>query len=169
MTQILAVFSLVAASLREAGMNLDKLENEINVSLQGHLPLSLITPVRLRRILENIKYHIPSTMTLPNNDRDSLTWYYQHLPTTVVSSNGRIHVITVIPITYADSLYDMFTIISIPIPVLGSDKATEIMLEGRHMAISNDRTRYIIIAENEARWSCPSFNINFCPIFICYR
>ena len=164
MTQTLAVFNLIAASLREAGRNIDQLETEIATSMQGHLSISLVNPWKLREILVNIRYHLPSTMSLPRTNQESLAWYYQHLPTMVIPGGEKIHILTIIPIGLADSLYDMFTVISMAIPVLNTNKSTRILIEGKHLAISSDRTRYVIVTELEARWSCPRFNIDYCPL-----
>ena len=156
-------FNAVKFALRQTRNLIHNLHLDFQQIMGGKLPITFIDPDELTSILSDIRHNIPSTLTLPPIEDDDLLWFYRHLPTTLLTDFKKIHVIIMVPLVHTDSLFTIYKIVSTPVPIPNTNKASKIDLEGNYLAVSTSGNYYSIMSDVEAI-QCPKFEIGYCAL-----
>ena len=56
------------------------------------------------------------------------------LPVTVIPDNNKIHIINVIPLIPLESLCKLYRVVVVSIPILGTHRNSEVIIERTHVA-----------------------------------
>ena len=131
--------------------------------MRGQLSTTLIRPAELRSILNDISHRLPNSLKLNEFERQKIMWYYKMLPVTVIPDNNKIHIITVIPLIPLESLFTLYKVVVVPIPILGTNRNSEVIIEGTHFAVSDRGNNFVILDEDELS-KCTNSDMSYCPL-----
>ena len=70
--------------------------------MRGQHSTTLLRPLELRSILNDISHRLPNSLKLNEFERQKIMWYNKMLPATVISDNNKINIISVIPFSDSD-------------------------------------------------------------------
>ena len=94
---------------------INNLINDLELCIQGDLPLSLLPPTQLLSILSNINKKLPPGISLPLKlSNDHLLTFYKHLHTLVVPLDTRFHIVIALPLTMNNYQFTLYDVISMP-------------------------------------------------------
>ena len=161
--KVVAMTNAIVRTLRKISNRITKLSSNMNSALRGELSTTLVEPEQLREVLRGISRQIPSSLSLKAYDGNLIAWYYKHLPITVIPDQNRIHLISMIPLIPVESLFTLYRVIVLPIPIDNTDKASEITIEGTHFAVSKQGNDYIIL-DNDELATCQDMDTTYCPL-----
>ena len=161
--QVALVTNLVNNNLQKISNMVYRLDNELSQALQGILPTTFIDQFELVSILTEISDAVPDSLTLKNFEDVNILWYYKNLPVTVLPDHNKIHVLTVIPLIPLESLFTLYRVVAVPLPILSTIQSSEITLDGTHFAVSDRGNAYVILDEDEMA-KCTKSEITYCPL-----
>ena len=161
--QVTLVTNLVNNNLQKKSNMVYRLDNELSQALQGNLPTTFIDQTELVSILTEISGAIPDSLSLKNFEDVNILWYYKNLPVTVLPDQNKIHVLTVIPLIPLESLFTLYKIVALPLPVIDTIQSSEISLDGTHFAVSDRGNAYVILDEDEIA-KCTKSEMTYCPL-----
>ena len=141
----------------------DRLSNDLNQALRNHLSTTLVSPDELRKALNGISKRIPNSLTLKDYDGHAITWYYKHLPITIIPDQDKIHLVSVIPLIPIESLYTLFRVIALPVPIAHRNRSSQMTVEGTHFAVSRQGNSYVVLDEDELS-KCSQTDTTYCPL-----
>ena len=150
-TKMHHIYHLVSHSLEALKTKLNLALNEIEHSLQGKLSPSLVPPAVLKSILKQIKRALPNNLALPWKISRQLNMYYSELSAVVVPAGDHILVLTSLPLTRNDDYFNRFEVVSVPVPNPQLRLAAQYTVEAPYLAISADRTKYVLLEASEAQ------------------
>ena len=162
-SQVDIIIRSVAQTLENSQLTINRLTTDLNIALRGELSTNLLKHNELRKILTEISERIPQSLTVKDYEGNQVMWYYKHLPVTIIPDSSRIHIITVIPLIPVESLFTLYRVVSLPLPVPNSNQSSELILEGTHFAVSNRGTTYVILDEDELM-KCSKSDMSYCPL-----
>ena len=161
--QVALVTNLVNNNLQKISNMVYRLDNELSQALQGVLPTTFIDQSELVSILTEISDAVPDSLTLKNFEDVNILWYYKNLPVTVLLDHNKIHVLTVIPLIPLESLFTLYRVVAVPLPILNTIQSSEITLDGTHFAVSGRGNAYVILDEDEMA-KCTKSEMTYCPL-----
>ena len=161
--QVALVTNLVNNNLQKISNMVYRLDNELSQALQGILPATFIDQFELVSILTEISDAVPDSLTLKNFEDVNILWYYKNLPVTVLPDHNKIHVLTVIPLIPLESLFTLYRVVAVPLPILNTIQSSEITLDGTHFAVSDRGNAYVILDEDEMA-KCTKSEMTYCPL-----
>lgn len=150
----------------------DHLQIQLNALSLSHLTPSVIQPFRLAEVLRDIENNLPPLLKLPFDINDNIWQYYRYTSCSGIVDNDQIIVILKLPLLHEYEQFEVYEIMSIPLPMANSslfeqtDTRVNLMtyqIEGFGLAINKQRTRYAVLNEQELM-SCSDRNINYCHI-----
>lgn len=172
-TMIHDVYHVVNAALTEAHFALSELCNQVSQATHGSLAMSMVSPVKLKKVLRDIKKQLPSDMSTAFPLTPSgLSKYYKYLPALLIPDNNRFHVLVAIPIVNEDAYFDLYEIISLPTPRATISLSAKYVLESKYIAVAKDRKRYVLMSDLEAvacqqlpycKLKSPIYNVDRAP------
>ena len=163
-TKLQHMHHLISNSLAVTKDRLFRVLTDIENCFQGKLPFTFVPPRMLRGILRKIDKMLPPTLKLPQKilTTKHLNWYYTFLPVTIVPGRSDILIMTTIPLVGANSQYQLFKAVSVPIPHPNGKLAASYNLEAPYIAISADKASYVLLKDEEAH-NCVGSISGFCP------
>ena len=161
--KVITMTNAIIRTLRKVSNMVHNLSDNMNRALRNQLSTTLVAPEQLRDVLGGISRRIPSSLTLKEYDGNRIMWYYKHLPVTVVPDQDRIHLISVIPLIPVESLYTLYRMVVLPIPIEQTEMASVIITEGTHFAISKQGNSYVILDDDELS-KCQNLDTTYCPL-----
>ena len=143
----------------------NELHDQISHLFQGHISISILPPGLLRFILRNIKFRMPSGLSLPYDPDSDLAPYYKLFSVHIQSANVGFLATATIPIYDATSSFTVYKSVHVPIFLDVNDtyvQATATYNDGNsYFALSQDSNKIIFL--NEAIISfCMSQELHFC-------
>ena len=173
-TNMVAEFNMMFHSLSRAS---DALYNDVfdfymlvTGALKGSISLKLVPPHMLSTLLMHIRRQLPSGVRLPFpfRARRGLLSYYQLLTTTLIPGTDIFHLVAVVPLIHPASKYQIYRTVSVPVFEPKTQATKEILLSSPFLAMSPDRSEYIMLTENDVT-RCQSHHVKFCqfrqPVF----
>ena len=155
--------NMITRTLRHTRRVIDHLRDDLFLAMRGQLSLNLLGIDDLQNILNDIRSHIPRTLRLPSVHDHKLIWYYKHTPTTVLADINKLHVLLFISLIHTNAILTIYEVITIPVPITNTSRASEIEVESNFIAISADSEFYSILSGKEAI-QCPHFEIGYCAV-----
>ena len=146
---------------------LQTLESGLNALLLNHVTPDILPPHVLRQTLMEIKYSLPSHLSLPYDPNDDLFEYYRIFHTVMepTAYGFNVHVIT--PLYDSISSFSVYSIIHLPIFLevqneFVNSTATYVTTE-RFFALSQDATKIVFVDHNVIEF-CLHEKLHFCYI-----
>ena len=161
--QVNLVTNLMRNDLQKVNEMVYNLANELNQALQGDLSATLVEQSEFRNILSEIAEEIPDSLSLKSYEGINILWYYKNLPVTVIPDQNKIHVLTVVPLIPLESLFTLYRVVALPLPIINTIQSSEVILEGTHFAVSNQGNAYVILDEDELA-KCSQSETTYCPL-----
>ena len=144
------IFHLVSYHIDETSNAVGMLLNQIQDTVQGNLPMSLMLPKQMIAILDGIRRLIPETMTVPGDLSDiQMLLYYKFLHPVIIPENSKFHVVFGIPVLPKNSKFQIFRPVSMPIQDPQTNLSVEYILEANNLAISKATGQYSFISDKE--------------------
>ena len=153
----------IAQTLENLNIEINQFASNLDKAMRGQLSTTLIRPAELRSILNDISHRLPNSLKLNEFERQKIMWYYKMLPVTVIPDNNKIHIITVIPLIPLESLFTLYRVVVVPIPILGTNRNSEVIIEGTHFAVSDRGNNFVILDEDELS-KCTNSDMSYCPL-----
>ena len=91
--QLDSVIQAVRRTIWQAGSYLDHIQLQLNMLSLGHLSPSAITPRGLKKLLTEIKGHLPEFLSLPYDPTGKIWKFYQTLTFATVIDQGKFLII----------------------------------------------------------------------------
>ena len=161
--QISTVTKAVTMALQNVKISINTLNSDVNQALLGSLSTSLIEPPQLMSILDDISKQLPVSLQLKNFNNHHIMWYYKHLPVTVVPDDDKMHFVSIIPLIPLESLYTLYRVIVLPIPIPDTNRNSQIIVEGTHFAVSKKGDTFVILDEDELT-KCAANEMTYCAL-----
>ena len=162
-SKVFGMTNAISRTLRKLTNMVNQLATNMDNALRNQLSTTLITPGHLRDVLHGISKRIPNSLTLKRYDGNSIAWYYKHLPITVIPGQSKIHLVSVIPLIPVESLYTLYRVVVLPIPIASKQLASEVVVEGTHFAVSRQGNSYVVLDEDELL-KCQTTDTTYCPL-----
>jgi hypothetical protein len=153
----LVSMSLVQISIRRLTMATLRLQNEISqlnhvleAAARNRLSPYLVQPDYLFQILQNISLELPVEMALAVPLKKDTTFVYYHwgdVKTAAVKDVLRMFV--TIPLKTLERNYELFQIVSLPIPIEHTDLSMIYQTGTEYIAISNDRQSFVEMSRED--------------------
>ena len=150
-------------ALAQISINIDRLSTNMEKALRNQISTTLVNPAKLRAILNGISRHLPSSLTLKSYDGNAIMWYYKHLPLNIIPDQNKIHIVSVIPLMPVESLFTLYRVIALPVPIEGTNQSSQVAIEGTHFAVSRNGNSYVIIDQDELD-KCAHTDTTYCPL-----
>ena len=158
-------------SLQLLDDSLTSLVNQLDKALREELSLSLVSPALLQRALQTVSTRLPRTLTLHDFTGNSILWYYKNLKVMILCDQDRLHLVTVLPLIPTNSLFTLYKIVNIPIPVLSSNLSRKMILESDHFALAQNGDQFLMLKPDEI-FKCSREDTRFVQLntqFIVYQ
>lgn len=153
-TETLAKLSSDMADFQEA----------ISTALRGSLSVRLVPPRRLLSVLKKIQRQIPPSLELPFPLDDLEVFeYYRSLTATLLPDKKVFHILTVIPLLHKASRFEIYKVVTLPIPDFRSSSQLELKAESPYLALSLDRNRYALLTTADIEY-CESNQLVYCTV-----
>ena len=124
--QVILVTNLMRNDLQKVNEMVYNLANELNQALQGDLSATLVEQSEFRNILSEIAEEIPDSLSLKSYEGINILWYYKNLPVTVIPDQNKIHVLTVVPLITLESLFTLYRVVALPLPIINTIQSSEV-------------------------------------------
>ena len=62
-----------------------------------------------------------------------------------------------------ESLFTLYKVVVVPIPILGTNRNSEVIIEGTHFAVSDRGNNFVILDEDELS-KCTNSDMSYCPL-----
>ena len=146
-------------TLRTMGFYLQHLHMQLNMLSLGRLSPSTISPSGLISLLQGIKTQLPASLKLPLDPVTEIWNFYKILTCDAVLEGDKIIVLINIPLLDASNDFEIFEAHSLPLPLqetengekVTRDVLAEYKLEAKAIAVNKERTKYVLLEENEVR------------------
>lgn len=161
--QMYLKLDLIVEELKQSMQNglvlLENLKLQINMLSTEKLTPLIISPVTLKATLKNIATKLPREFRLPDNEDKNLWKYYTYLRCATVVTNNQIIIVVFIPILDFSSQFEVYNVHNYPVALANTSQRTEnsnlmtaqIDLDSYILALNNERTKYIILNQMEAK------------------
>lgn len=172
--QARSIINNASEMILELNFYLEELQVQLNMLSLGKVAPITITPNQLEETLGAIQDKLPESLRLPLNPKSNIWEYYRMLTCSVVFDNDQILVVISIPLIDRGNQFEIFKVYNLPIPnhELMQTKLTDDSSDKRHLvanyqleakaiAINQQRTRYILLADDELK-RCSNPLISFC-------
>lgn len=161
--QVNSIIRSITTTIQGSKLVIHQLSRDLEHAMRGELSTTLVNSVDLRELLADIEQQLPETLELKDYSHEKVMWYYRHLPVITVPDHDQIHIITSIPLIPSDSLFTLYKVVVLPLPVLNTNDNSQIQIEGTHFAISSRGNTFIILDNDEIRL-CSNSELTFCPL-----
>ena len=156
-------------ALSDCEIAVEQIYTDLTTAVHGKLSLTLISPENLRQILASIQSQLPEAFFLKDFSGPGLLWFYENLKTMVLADSGQIHILSVIPLLQTDSLYTVYRISALPVPIKNEEnKASKLKLESSYLAVSAATLSYVIWSLDDIV-HCSNIDKGYCPLNEPYR
>ena len=158
-----SIIEEIQRTIRQNSFYMEHLQLELNMLSLGHLSPSVISPIDLRKMLTEIRVHLPPFLKLPNEPGRELWKFYQSLTCTAILNHAQFLVIVSVPLLDAVNKFEVYKIYNLPLPLKDPNVAVKEMpnmvaeckLESKLLAINLEQMKYILLASAELE-SCTS-------------
>ena len=147
------LFHVINPKILRVKLDLNEIINNVQDCIQGNLPVTLLPPVQLQTLLDQIAKQLPTGFQLPHGLKYIETMnYYKFLHPLTVLEEGQIHVLIALPLLPHKEAFRVFEAVSMPFndPVL--NLSAEYKLESTHFAVSYDKRFYSFLSSNEMKF-----------------
>ena len=152
----------IKEAIDHALLFLSDIKNQLNQLSQGRLSPLVINPKQLQDILEKIQKEIPDYLSLPRDPK--LVWYYyQSLTSVTIIKENKFVTLVDLPLIDANSKYEIFKIINIPIPFNKTTTTAHYELESDFIAVNIEKTHYMPLATDDFT-RCSLQGSKFCSL-----
>ena len=162
-TQVTSILESVVTALQNTEVSINKLSAALEDGLRGQLSTTLVEASELRDILTDISKQIPESFELKSFEGQKITWFYKNLPVVIIPDRATVHIVTVIPLIPRDSLFTLYRVVVLPLPVPDSEQSSEVIIEGTHFAVSNMGNSFVILDKDELA-KCTKNELAYCPL-----
>jgi len=146
-------------TLRTMGFYLQHLHMELNMLSLGRLSPSTISPNDLISLLQQIKTQLPASLKLPLNPVTDIWHFYKILTCEAVLEEDKIIILISIPLLDASNDFEIFEAHNLPVPMqeqsdggpVTRDLLAEYELEAKAIAVNKERSKYILLNEDELK------------------
>ena len=155
--------------MHKAITDIEKLQMQLNMLSLGHLSPSMINPTDFRKILIEIKSHLPFHLTLPSDPETNLWDFYNVLKCRTVLDGNRIYAIVSLPLLDANSKFEVFRAHSLPVPLNTSLNQENVGMVAKYqtdasaIAINGARTKFTLMNNHELQ-QCSNTLHPFCQL-----
>ena len=118
--QLESVIQAVRRTIWQAGSYLDHIQLQLNMLPLGHPSPLVITPRGLKKLLTEIKGHLPEFLSLPYDPRGKIWKFYQTHTCTTVIDQGQFLIIVSIPLLDKNNKYEIYSMFNMPVPLRDS-------------------------------------------------
>jgi hypothetical protein len=165
--QLHATYASFEIAFSNFKQHLSQLSHILSNLFHGNLSPALVKPALLRTTLRQIKFRLPSMLTLPFDPDDNIYRYYQLIHTTCISTHYGFLALLHVPLADASSAFTVYAIRHIPVPFpshIGYHNFT-ITYDVPHdfLAVSRDHTQLMFLSEFDIQF-CTHNAVHFCPI-----
>ena len=131
--------------------DITRITDDIETSIQGDLPLSLITPKQLFSVLSNVSNNLPPWTNLPFTlSNNNLLTFYTHLHTLVIPFENCFHMVVAFALVVTPYQFNLFSALSMPYTPPDHNLTIQYALENSQIAISLKRQHYALIPTSES-------------------
>ena len=145
------VFTELIAAVKEFRKSVLDMETILSFTENGILPRSLLPPIRLTKILDNIQKSLPPELSLPFDVTDTDS-YYANTHTGTKRTPGQILVTLTVPLLSVSDQYNVFQIFNVPVPRLVDNQgyvANYKVEPARFIAISEDQLKFMLTDDHD--------------------
>ena len=147
------MFHVINPKIMRLKLGLNEIINNIQDCIQGNLPVTLLPPVQLQTLLDQIATQIPADLKLPHGLKYIETMsYYRFLNPLTIPSNGKIHVLIALPLLPQKEAFRVFEAVSMPFIDPKLNLSAEYELESTHFAVSYDKMVYSFLSSSEMKF-----------------
>lgn len=162
--------------MQRAMFHLEDLRMHLNLLSLNHLSPTTVSPSNLRSMLDDVKSHLPKTLTFPMDHIEDTWSFYKQLSCSAIIDGSNIIIIMSLPLLEVNSVMEVYEILNIPLPVSTSiqtnnastDLTAIYSLEAQGLLIDKKRTKYALLSSEELA-VCGNPIKNYCthrsPIF----
>ena len=149
-------------SLMMAVHQIGELFSSVQYALLGKLPVSLVTPVTLHRILTDVSLNLPENYELVAGVKiQDIHTYYELIKVALVGNAHGAQLVIQIPLKTATQAFSLFKIIVFPTK-LSHDSFLKFKLDHSYFGLAVDQRDYILLTGADLQ-RCATGSITVCP------
>jgi hypothetical protein len=159
-----------ATAIRELEFALARIETRIDETLlalqfvlTGRVPVNLISPTVLQRILVNNSLSLPEGYELAAGTRNyDLSWYYEFISTAMLGSPTGFLLILSIPLTDVTTQFELYRVDAFPTEI-GNKTYVRFHLGNAYFAANVPQRTHLALSENELLRGKGHHELKICP------
>ena len=150
-------------SVSRATTYITRIEMRLSHLSLGHLTPTILPPLELQTMLLAVREKIPPGLMLPSDPVKGLWHFYMTLHCSAMVHDDNIIILVSLPLLDSGGQFEVYQVLDMPVPYLATNLTASYDLEFRNFGISKDRTRYIVL-NNEDMAKCGLEKVKFCSI-----
>ena len=127
------------------------LQEAMSSLFHGYLPISLIPPSTLKKILDS--YHVTGLNEAIPRKLIAAYYSFEFVIDAYVTDEG-LHMLLEIPMYAGHGIHEVYRATPIPQPIPNSERATQYQLSKTHLLMSWDKTNFAEVTEQELSTHC---------------
>ena len=127
------------------------LQEAMSSLVHGYLPISLIPPSTLKKILDS--YHVTGLNEAIPRKLIAAYYSFEIVRDAYVTDEG-LHMLLEIPMYAGHGIHEVYRATPIPQPIPNSERATQYQLTKTHLLMSWDKTNFAEVTEQELSTHC---------------
>ena len=127
------------------------LQEAMSSLVHGYLPISLIPPSTLKKILDS--YHVTGLNEAIPRKLFAAYYSFEIVRDAYVTDEG-LHMLLEIPMYAGHGMHEVYRATPIPQPIPNSERATQYQLTKTHLLMSWDKTNFAEVTEQELSTHC---------------
>jgi hypothetical protein len=147
---------------------LDHFELRTSDVLFNRVTTHVISPTDLKQLLKEVSSQIGHGVALPWNTHHELVKYYEHLLCETFPTNKGIGIVLSIPLVSANTLLDLFKIVSFPVPFNHGSLQLNYDIDSHYIGLTPDKTEIVHLSEIEYL-QCTKHGVTFCHLTSPFR
>jgi len=139
-----------------------ELFSSVQYALLGKLPVNLVTPITLHRILTYISLNLPENYELVAGTKiQDVHVYYELVKVAVVGNAHGVQLVIRVPLKTAAQLFSLFKIIVFPMR-LSPDSFLKYQLEYHYFGLAVEQRDFTLLTEADLQ-RCTTSSVTICP------
>ena len=129
--------------------HLDRVDDKLDMLSLKHLSPNVIHPTIMLEALLHIEENLPDQLRLPESPKESLWFYYSSTTCYSIFHDLKIMTTCKLPLVDRNEVFELYEAMDLPIPMGNSSLAMTYYLEFSKFAVSKDRTRFMILKDED--------------------
>ena len=148
-TQMEVYINEIKQTVNHCALLLEDLQVKVGQLALGRISPTVIPVDVLAVVLEEVEEKMPDSLALPHDPTTELWYYFKTLHCSSVMHNAKLIIIIEIPLLERSSLYNVYKVINLPVPLTDSNLSATYDLEFETFVVSQNEKVYTVLSPDD--------------------